>query len=390
MTRGTRTAGISQAPSSLKTSSLSQKLLALVDNQLCRRARGSERRIESSGAERFFPRSKSMASTGGSNYLIPYVPNGVPWILPCRETFLWVHTSSSSPSLLPHPMNVLFAANAGTTATAAMLTYDYFLTCGLEIEYIWSRPWSVSAVLFLINRYLPLVDVSLSLTLRFTPQTQDSCLRKIEAVTLIGLFAIVLCEVILMLRTSAMWSNRRSIVIIFSILTLVLVGNFIAVVILQKTIFTGIIQHFLHLPESPPCDVLSGVIVLSPWYIAVAASETIIGALMISKAVKDLPRSNSHWVAQLYREGIIFYLGIIVISLLNATVPFFAPQVAGSLSMLQRGAHSIICNRILLLIFRTQTALASPQMFTSALDVLGESEFTITEFELHSFHHEEG
>lgn len=42
--------------------------------------------------------------------------------------------------------------------------YDYVLTFELENHYIWSKqPWSLIRVLFFVNRYMPFVDVTLSL-----------------------------------------------------------------------------------------------------------------------------------------------------------------------------------------------------------------------------------
>ncbi|KAG1793730.1 hypothetical protein EV424DRAFT_717587 [Suillus variegatus] len=38
-----------------------------------------------------------------------------------------------------------------------LLVYDLLTTFGEEVEYFWSGPWSLSRVLFFLNRYLPFV-----------------------------------------------------------------------------------------------------------------------------------------------------------------------------------------------------------------------------------------
>ncbi|PFH53279.1 hypothetical protein AMATHDRAFT_45557 [Amanita thiersii Skay4041] len=49
--------------------------------------------------------------------------------------------------------------------SATVLIYDYLLTVHLEEALIWSSNWSYIKVLFLINRYLPFVDITLGLYL---------------------------------------------------------------------------------------------------------------------------------------------------------------------------------------------------------------------------------
>ena len=43
----------------------------------------------------------------------------------------------------------------------ALVIYDYVLTLSREIEYIWFSPWNVIKILFLAQRYLPFVDVTM-------------------------------------------------------------------------------------------------------------------------------------------------------------------------------------------------------------------------------------
>ncbi|KAJ8583970.1 hypothetical protein M405DRAFT_827649 [Rhizopogon salebrosus TDB-379] len=38
-----------------------------------------------------------------------------------------------------------------------LLVYDLLTTFGEEVEYFWSGPWSMSRVLFFLNRYLPFI-----------------------------------------------------------------------------------------------------------------------------------------------------------------------------------------------------------------------------------------
>jgi hypothetical protein len=41
----------------------------------------------------------------------------------------------------------------------ALVVYDYMLTLSREIDYVWFSPWNFIKVTFLVQRYLPFVDL---------------------------------------------------------------------------------------------------------------------------------------------------------------------------------------------------------------------------------------
>ncbi|KAJ3986544.1 hypothetical protein F5890DRAFT_987216 [Lentinula detonsa] len=49
---------------------------------------------------------------------------------------------------------------------AALLAYDYCLTLDLERKFVWSKPCKWSNILYLFQRYLPLVDTVILFTIR--------------------------------------------------------------------------------------------------------------------------------------------------------------------------------------------------------------------------------
>ena len=49
-------------------------------------------------------------------------------------------------------------------ATDIQKVYDYVLTFRLEYHYVWlKQQWSLIQLLFFVNRYMPFVDITLSL-----------------------------------------------------------------------------------------------------------------------------------------------------------------------------------------------------------------------------------
>ncbi|KAF9442899.1 hypothetical protein P691DRAFT_764780 [Macrolepiota fuliginosa MF-IS2] len=85
--------------------------------------------------------------------------------------------------------------------------YDYSLTFAREVELIWTSKWTVMKFVFLIDRYLIIVNFILQALLLGTRPVDCQALANAFAnVALIGVF---LSEVILCLRLWVMWQNDK-------------------------------------------------------------------------------------------------------------------------------------------------------------------------------------
>ncbi|KAN0088198.1 hypothetical protein V8E55_005255 [Tylopilus felleus] len=54
-------------------------------------------------------------------------------------------------------LDQVFIRKLSVFAGYTFLLYDYLLTLGLEVEFIWDAPWTTVKTLFLFNRYLTLI-----------------------------------------------------------------------------------------------------------------------------------------------------------------------------------------------------------------------------------------
>ncbi|KAF9001478.1 hypothetical protein BDQ17DRAFT_1358258 [Cyathus striatus] len=121
-------------------------------------------------------------------------------------------------------------------ASMAILVFDYFLTVELEIKYIWSSKWSIPNAMFLFTRYLPFVDFLVLLYRTFSTglsiQTCNDAYRVNGVLVLVG---IVVAEIILSLRTWAVWGRSKVVGIGLIIFTFAAVIPAIPVII----IFSG-------------------------------------------------------------------------------------------------------------------------------------------------------
>jgi hypothetical protein len=126
-------------------------------------------------------------------------------------------------------------------------------------------------------------------------------------------------------------------------------------------------------PDVLGCTLASAGTELIFGYMIIMLSETAIAVLTAIKAYRDLRRSRVPWILKLYRDGLLFYVYLLMISIANVMVPILAPSMyANWLGTPQRVLHSVLCSRVLLLILRRRR-LASTEVRRSTVS---ESEVT--------------
>ncbi|KAJ7729408.1 hypothetical protein DFH07DRAFT_184093 [Mycena maculata] len=239
-------------------------------------------------------------------------------------------------------------------ACATILIYDVMCTLDQEILYVWPRPWSISTVLFVLNRYLPFVDIFVGLSASFKRMTLEECSLQNAATAWLFVMGIMLSEGILMLRTYAIWERKPIIFLVLSILALGVLGPTLVLVHLE-------IASLEYIPnDGVGCLLSSSSSIVVFGYMMIMVSETGIAVLTAVKAYRDLRRSRVPWVLKLYQDGLLFYLYLLMISVANTVVPLTAPPVFMEwLAMPQRVLHSVLCTRVLLLIHRRRRIVDS-------------------------------
>ncbi|KAE9385602.1 hypothetical protein BT96DRAFT_575054 [Gymnopus androsaceus JB14] len=113
-------------------------------------------------------------------------------------------------------------------STATLLVYDYCLTLDLECEFVWSNLRRWSNALYLIQRYLPFLDMMLLLTSTFASDLDEKyCYIVLDAGLWMHIGGICLSEVVLSMRVWAISRDRFRHHFAY-ILSASLVGVFIA------------------------------------------------------------------------------------------------------------------------------------------------------------------
>ncbi|KAI0084389.1 hypothetical protein BDY19DRAFT_909865 [Irpex rosettiformis] len=251
----------------------------------------------------------------------------------------------TSTTLTPHLLNAAPESSSNIVpytiaAFGTLLVYDYLCTLADEVSLVWLQPWNIGTILFLLNRYPPFVDTFLSLRGKMlivlstpsaidcgrftrlsvaltTVQYPEVCLRNFKTVTWLIVSGVFVAEMILMIRTYAIFQRKRWIRIFLCIL--------MAIVLVAGCVVVELELESLHF---------------------------IVG-LTAFKAVQHLRRSRSPLVINLYRNGLLFYIYILLISLANVIVP-----VVGS-SELANWLATIFCTRVLLSLLHERRQLVS-------------------------------
>jgi len=257
-------------------------------------------------------------------------------------------------------------------ACCTILAYDWLLTLDREVAAIWSRPRSLGTIIFLLNRYIPFVDVIISTISRFQYLSAEECLARNQFVGWMSLIGICISEGILMLRTYAIWARSRSVMIILCSVWACTVIPALAVTQIELASLV-----YVQAP-GPGCSLAKAGTIIIFAYILLMLSETTIFVLTALRAYRDLRNRSVHrgWVIQLYKDGLFFYVYLLAISVANVLVPILGPEyMANWLASPQRVLHSVLTTRVLLLI---RGQLAAVRRFENVPSLGGGLELSLT------------
>jgi len=234
--------------------------------------------------------------------------------------------------------------------TLALPVYDWLILLDREIEYVWQSEWTIPKVLYIITRYGAFLDASMFAinTAPFGGIDSAACdtLSKVSSwSTFIG---IGISESILLLRTIAIYSGSKRVVIPLSILYV-------------AGIVAGTIVGFLYFPTKPVPGLVADPAVDGCYIVqrSVAATflpdvlllllfELVVLVLTIRSAIHAFS-SGTPLLRVVYRDSIGFFLVLFAVSLISILIhELVHPVLNGFMVPIVRVMHSIICCRILL------------------------------------------
>ncbi|RPD65327.1 hypothetical protein L226DRAFT_557906 [Lentinus tigrinus ALCF2SS1-7] len=216
-----------------------------------------------------------------------------------------------------------------------------------EIALVWPNKLDLMKVVFLVNKYSPLLDTTLSITLDIFTYEAKSCAIQYQILAYWYITGILFSEFILIARTRALWQFNPFV-------TALLLGAGLEMVALVLYITHETISYTEY-PEGPLLRIAGCLPSIQdqdlwPAYMYMILAETGIVFLTLFKwYLEPVDLKRGRLFATMYRDGSLFFAIVLVLSVVNLLVMLFAPQdMSSSMQMPLRVIHSALCTRVLL------------------------------------------
>lgn len=231
---------------------------------------------------------------------------------------------------------------------STIFLYDYVLTLRMEIDLVWYSKWTLLKILYLVQRYAPFYDtVGLVLYHQFVIGLSPSyCLVNYKISGWSFISSIAISEVILALRLWAVWRKSLKIAVGLSLFFLACwVANFVVM---------GIFLNSMAFAKSPfpypGCFIVAGSHILAVcWILLMVYDAGNLVMMVIPGFAAYRTGGSSQLVRVVYRDGVIYYVYIFLVSLVNVIViNRLPPDLVHLLSSFERILHCILTSRIVL------------------------------------------
>jgi len=155
-----------------------------------------------------------------------------------------------------------------------------------------------------------------------------------------------IAEVILAMRTWVIWGRNKNIAWGLGIL---LVALWVPLFFFLNEALTSLVFTIPPNPNTPGCFLLKQKNILFVCFILIMTFETVVLTLTLIKGLEHFRAATSPLVTVLYRDGVLNYIYLFILSLINLAVITSAPHgFTTLLTAMQRVAHAILSGRILL------------------------------------------
>jgi len=238
----------------------------------------------------------------------------------------------------------LLAFTYTDVVSVAILIYDYSLTLPDEIKYIWTNPFAISSILFFLTRYPPFVDSLLLFIHAHAGLSEPN--YKIVYRAQVGAYGIgiLIGNVILLLRTTAIWERKKLVTLVLSVLLAACMAA--AAYALRR--------YLVEVTFDPsPCSSDPGFFVMDNHnnlyipYALLMGFETMVLVLTLVKASKQRAISQLH--KTLYEDSLKYFVILFAVSVANTTNLAAGPlELRPVLTSVHRILHSVFTGRIIL------------------------------------------
>ncbi|KAJ8074758.1 hypothetical protein PM082_019083 [Marasmius tenuissimus] len=235
-------------------------------------------------------------------------------------------------------------------ASSALFFFDYILMFSDEVKFMsrFRRSSKLGTGPFVVCRYCALGTAILALTPVRSNVTVES------AGTVLRLASIIASEIILALRTWAIWGRNRK--VLYSLVTVAIGSVIPAAIIVVKAVTTNqirplILPELAHLCSLIVSEITAAFIV--PYILTVHFEilTLVLSLYRIAKWRQNIPENiRAPLLDTLWRDGIMYFTFMLLLSFMNIglVLQSEAPQLRSGGANLQAVLHSMMACRIVL------------------------------------------
>jgi len=177
--------------------------------------------------------------------------------------------------------------------------------------------------------------------------TKATCAKIYPLISVLTMCGLAASEMLLTLRTWAVWNRNKRLTIILSILFVLVWGAAFVILVIYLKSVTFVDPPF---PGFEGCILAHSNIAFFYLWFHIITWDTLTLVLILVPAVRAYRYGgNSALMTSVYREGIVYYIYLFVLSFVNIILGITLPmQYQHLLATVERMIHSMLSSRVLL------------------------------------------
>ncbi|KDR78705.1 hypothetical protein GALMADRAFT_244210 [Galerina marginata CBS 339.88] len=235
--------------------------------------------------------------------------------------------------------------NAGSIT---ILLYDFFLSLDREVETIWKGKLSYTKFMYILTRYSAFIEAGVVIYQLSIPGTwYAQCAFAFKLNAWLFVFGLGIGEIIMTIRTWAVWGKSRFMKFALPIFYVCTWSAGFAII--------GIFLQSLKFDPNPLTPYLgclatyTSSIIFSSW-VLLLVYDAVMFILMLIPAFKAFRAGGtSRLMTVVLRDGVLYYLYLFIISLINILITLTFPvALLLVISLMSRVLHAILACRVVL------------------------------------------
>jgi len=236
--------------------------------------------------------------------------------------------------------------------------WEHLLTLPQELSLIWKGPIDMTKVIFFFNRYYVqgTLTYAVYVLCDLRPaMTDQQCRTYILFVTISSIVLMAMANLTITLRLQTLWDHRKHI-------SIILVGGFLVTYSATVTFAGFVVRDLYHSVSYEPFIARTCIISSKPKFLpavwaGMVAFDIFVFGLLLLNALNRPYRQNADVVSELHKDGLKFFLALLVIRLVNFVLGLTAgPAQTFLIVFFVWAMVSITLSRLLLRIESYKTA----------------------------------